>query len=308
MGQLIQKRTGFAAELAAITSVGRAPGSQLLISDRIVSNFHAEIRWTGTCWQVRDLGTKNGTWLDGQRLQHGETRAFRSEATLSFGDPANEWQVADDAPPCVVIKQVPEGPELHLSRAPLPLPDAERVLAMVFADEEGRLVLETEAGSRILRDGDGFEVDGVRYVALVPQVVRSTTYAVKRKARVREIELMVRVSSNEEHVSLDVNIDGTIHALPAQAHNEFIPALAREWLEDRRLGRAPEQLGWLERDELCRRLNESELTLNKWVQRLRERFSALDLADFANIVERRPRELRLGVANIRISKASSDDE
>lgn len=49
-------------------SVGRAPGSVLRISDISVSRFHAQLQAVGTQWTVRDIGSANGTWVNGSRV------------------------------------------------------------------------------------------------------------------------------------------------------------------------------------------------------------------------------------------------
>src|SRR5947199_4412603 len=48
--------------------VGRAVASDLAIQDPTVSRRHAELELTGAGVRVRDLGSTNGTWLNGQRV------------------------------------------------------------------------------------------------------------------------------------------------------------------------------------------------------------------------------------------------
>ncbi|GAA2058062.1 FHA domain-containing protein [Streptomyces carpaticus] len=49
-------------------SIGRAPGSALRLNDPSVSRFHAQLTATETGWQLRDLGSANGTWVNGRRV------------------------------------------------------------------------------------------------------------------------------------------------------------------------------------------------------------------------------------------------
>ena len=61
-----------------VHEVGRSQTSDLVLNDVTVSRRHAEIVVDGSSPSVRDLGSLNGTWLNGQRvddarLTHGDT-------------------------------------------------------------------------------------------------------------------------------------------------------------------------------------------------------------------------------------------
>ncbi|MDT0381278.1 DUF1707 and FHA domain-containing protein [Streptomyces sp. DSM 42041] len=49
-------------------SIGRAPGSMLRLTHHTVSRAHAQLRHTGAGWSLRDLGSSNGTWVNGRRV------------------------------------------------------------------------------------------------------------------------------------------------------------------------------------------------------------------------------------------------
>ncbi len=51
-----------------VTRIGRLPDNEIAIDDRWVSRYHAEIRREATRYTVHDVGSKNGTYLNGQRL------------------------------------------------------------------------------------------------------------------------------------------------------------------------------------------------------------------------------------------------
>ncbi|WP_344213516.1 DUF1707 and FHA domain-containing protein [Kribbella sancticallisti] len=48
--------------------IGRGPGATLRMADISVSRFHAELRPTEDGWLLRDLGSMNGTYLNGLRI------------------------------------------------------------------------------------------------------------------------------------------------------------------------------------------------------------------------------------------------
>lgn len=66
-------------------SVGRSAECALVLKNATVSRRHAEITVAGMSVVVRDLGSRNGTYLDGQRI--GTTQVLSGQR-LSFGDVA----------------------------------------------------------------------------------------------------------------------------------------------------------------------------------------------------------------------------
>ena len=84
-----------------VTSIGRWEDNDVAIKDRWVSRYHAEVRREGDRYLVHDLGSKNGTLVNGQRIA--------APTALADGD---EIQVT----PLVTLTFVDYG-----STAPLPL-------------------------------------------------------------------------------------------------------------------------------------------------------------------------------------------
>jgi pSer/pThr/pTyr-binding forkhead associated (FHA) protein len=52
-----------------VTTVGRHPDADIFLDDVTVSRRHAEFVRMGTSFQVRDLGSLNGTYFDGVRIE-----------------------------------------------------------------------------------------------------------------------------------------------------------------------------------------------------------------------------------------------
>lgn len=57
-----------------VVHLGRHPRSDVFLDDISVSRRHAEIRRAGTGHLVRDLGSLNGTYLNGARVDEAELR------------------------------------------------------------------------------------------------------------------------------------------------------------------------------------------------------------------------------------------
>jgi len=54
-----------------VTHIGRHPDSDVFLDDVTVSRRHAEVRRTASGFQVVDVGSLNGTYLDGDRIDSG---------------------------------------------------------------------------------------------------------------------------------------------------------------------------------------------------------------------------------------------
>ena len=48
--------------------LGRAPWCNLVLPEPTVSRRHAELRRDGAAWTIVDLGSRNGTWVNGWRV------------------------------------------------------------------------------------------------------------------------------------------------------------------------------------------------------------------------------------------------
>lgn len=70
--------------------IGRELPAHLLIDHPLVSRRHAELVFDGQ-WQVRDLGSTNGIWREGRRLQTAELHAGD---VVRLGDPATGVMIA----------------------------------------------------------------------------------------------------------------------------------------------------------------------------------------------------------------------
>jgi HD-GYP domain-containing protein (c-di-GMP phosphodiesterase class II) len=71
-------------ESSSLLRVGRLESFEIVIDDPSVSRRHAEIRCTDVGWHVCDLGSTNGTFLNGARLTRGERR-LRARDLVQFG-------------------------------------------------------------------------------------------------------------------------------------------------------------------------------------------------------------------------------
>jgi hypothetical protein len=76
-----------------VFTIGRSPDCDLPLGDITVSWHHAELRRTDQAWVLVDLGSKNGTRVNGWRADSGFT--VRAGDWVSFG--AAAFRLADPA-------------------------------------------------------------------------------------------------------------------------------------------------------------------------------------------------------------------
>ena len=79
---------------AGVTRIGRRAENDVAFEYPSVSGTHAEIIRASDCWELRDLGSTNGTRLNGERVQN--VRIYRNDI-LTFGD-VSVMLEGDDVP------------------------------------------------------------------------------------------------------------------------------------------------------------------------------------------------------------------
>lgn len=65
--------------------VGRTAKSALYIKDPTISEAHAEVAWREGAWALRDLGSSNGTALNGRDLEEGAWAPLKDGDVLRLG-------------------------------------------------------------------------------------------------------------------------------------------------------------------------------------------------------------------------------
>lgn len=88
----------------AHTSLGRGDDNDIVLDSAHASRHHAEIHWDGGHYVIYDLGSKNGTSVNGQRLNERQALAQGDELTLagvtfSFDLESDTLTLQADPPP-----------------------------------------------------------------------------------------------------------------------------------------------------------------------------------------------------------------
>lgn len=285
--------------------VGRSRLADLRMTEPTVSGEHAVLRWTGREWELHDLGSRNGTSVDGRRLASGERVAISRGAVITFGQADNAWHLVDDEPPTIMADG---GDEPICARNDLlALPSDDDPEAVVYRDVGGNWVVEQGGETTRIADRGTVHAGGRDYVLRVPDMIAPTWDNSSPALLLATLTLRFSVSRDEEYVALSARSEHHAIDLGARAHHALLLALARSRLEDRKARQAtgaPAESaeGWVYQDELARQLAIDETHLNVAVFRCRRQLAEAGILGAASIVERRrpTRELRLGVSRIEI--------
>src|SRR4051794_10691977 len=65
-------------------TLGRAEGNDLVIASDMASRRHARVYPAADGYRLQDLGSSNGTYLNGERIQN-EERLLRNGDTIQIG-------------------------------------------------------------------------------------------------------------------------------------------------------------------------------------------------------------------------------
>jgi len=291
--------------------VGRSRLADLKMTELTVSGEHAVLRWTGREWELHDLGSRNGTIVNGRRLTPGERVALARGAVIAFGQADNAWRLVDDAPPTIMAVPTEGGEPLCARDHLLALPSEDNPDAVVYRDAGGDWVLEQGGEATRVADRRVVRAAGREFLLRIPELIAATWDNSSPSPHLAGLTLRFSVSRDEEYVALTARGDHHVIDLGARAHHAVLLMLARSRLEDRKARESaagqgdqpPESSeGWVYQDELADKLAIDETHLNVAVFRCRRQLAEAGIVGAASIVERRrpTRELRLGVARIEI--------
>jgi hypothetical protein len=287
--------------------VGRSRLADLLMTEPTVSGEHAVLRWTGRDWELHDLGSRNGTIVDGRRLSPGERVALRRGAVIGFGQADNAWRLIDDAPPTIVALPSGGGEALSARDHLLALPGEDNPQVVVYRDAAGDWVVEQGGEAARITDGAIVRAGDREFVVRVPDLIAATWDVGSPLPHIAALTWRFSVSRDEEYIALVARDEHHTIDLGARAHHTVLLTLARSRLEDRKAwassAGAPESSeGWVYQDELASKLAIDETHLNVAVFRCRRQIAEAGIVGAASIIERRrpTREVRLGVGRIEI--------
>ena len=294
--------------LSARHLVGRSPTADTQVPSRSVSGEHAVFLWTGEGWQLKDLGSRNGTWVGEQQLTPGEPVTLHADDEIAFGDPSERWVVRSVREPTVAAwtpELVAEGEGRLLA-----LPDE--------ADPEVVIELDAARGWQLIRDGESHpvqhgasvEVAGSTYLISIPTSLAPVPMTTELREisitqnTIRRAELDFAVSADEEYIELTITVGGRPQRLAPRVHHYMLVVLARRRLEDIAEGVEESEQGWVYTSDLRKDLR---ITPNQYYvmsHRLRREVEDLGVVDASRLIEKRSttRQIRIGATRLTVRR------
>lgn len=303
MAILERPGTRIRCHLFARHLVGRSSLVHLRIAEPSVSAEHAVVSWNGRGWEVQDLGSRNGTTVDGRDLDPGERAPLSRGAVVAFGSAAGAFCLVDDSPPAVMAIPEGSGEPVLGEHGMLALPSGDDPEITVYRDTTAEWVLDHDGAVERVTSGREITVGGRRYALHLPDVVAPTLDHAAAPLSLGAVTLAFRVSRDEEHVELSARAGARAVDLGARAHHAVLLALSRARLDDAQAGIAETSQGWVYQEDVSRALRLDEPHINVAVYRCRRHLAAAGIVGAAGIVERRraTRQMRIGVTRIEIA-------
>jgi hypothetical protein len=304
MGEICEEASGRVCVLEAHHLIGRSNRCALQLGEPSVSGEHASLRWTGASWVVKDLGSRYGTFLNGEPLTPGVPSEVPKAAHLAFGRERLTWTMIDDTAPEVMVVPAAGGRALFQRDGMIAIPSVERPIAVVYQDKDSRWVLDQNGSIDTIQEKVPFSADGTLWRLCNTSLLQPTSVAGdgRESMALDEVRLRFRVSRNEEHVQLIAHWRERPIDFGARAYHYSLLTLARMRLREQDAGTATASAGWMDQDELLELLHVGPEKLALDIFRARRQFSAAGFVPATGIVERRPatKELRIGVGDISV--------
>jgi hypothetical protein len=140
---------GGAHPIGQTVRIGRSHDCDLVVLASSVSREHAELGRTDAGWRIRDLGSRNGTFVDGERVDTGAQVVLPARAQVKVGDVAL-WFISEVAgDPAQQPTMTTDGSKGKLVRYVLDHGELELCAVITDDNATGGTLLWRPAGSQV---------------------------------------------------------------------------------------------------------------------------------------------------------------
>jgi hypothetical protein len=305
MGMLRRLPSGEDILLTQRCILGRSRACTVRVHDANVSGEHASLRWVGGAWSLQDLQSRNGTFVDAQRLAPGDRAVLALGSMIGLGRP-DSFVLVDTGPPEAFAAPLDGGPPVVTQGGILALPDPAAPQLMIFLAPGGWTVERAGEGV-VVDDGEIVRIGDDAWQLNLPKPLAETEDSLSSPPAVDSLALRFHVSRDEEYVELVALHAALTIDLKARAHHYTLLMLARARLRDSAL--PVDRQGWVLQSDLLTMLRVDANHLHLDIYRLRRQFGEAGIANAAHIIERRAgtRALRIGVSRIEICALDGSD-
>lgn len=276
--------------LSAQHLVGRSRRCDLVLERAEVSSQHALLRWTAQGWELRDLGSRNGSFVDGLPVEG--SALLRAGAALSFGHVDEHWILSEAGPP-LASAEGPEGQVVTGGVDLLALPGPEQPEVTLYVDAKGRWVMESAQALTPVASEDSVSLSDGRWTLRLPDTIEPTVERAEQ-LRLDALRFEFSVSADEEYVELVAHAGARRLELGARTTHYLLLTLARLRLDEATLEEG--ERGWIDKESLGRMLRLDELQLNLQVFRARKQLRDAGVDGAAGLIER-----RVGTGQLRLA-------
>lgn len=300
MGTILFRTTNQKFPLRAKTLFGRDASCTVHVEDPKVSHEHASLRWKDGAWELRDLGSSNGTYIGSRRLAAGERVQLEIGTVFSLSGSSAVFELVDTSPPFAAALHRASG-KVHIAAGGiLVLPNEDQPRLTMFASSDGSWYIEIEKEVRLAKNGEELTLGGEVYVIEVPTTTIGTARSGGNTLILEALRLRFVVAPDEESVEVTMITGNKSVTLSPRRYHYLLLTLARAWIAD--AGISPRVRGFRDRDELCNQLGVDVMKLNTEVYRLRKQFVEMGVQGAAGLIERRPGtyEIRIGLTNLEV--------
>ena len=303
MGTLRHSRTNAEIQLLPRHVVGRGSVCHLRLDDPKVSSVHAELIWDGDGWKIRDLGSRNGTFVQGVRVEAGQLVEIEPGAEFSFAGSSSSFTLIDMSAPRLIATS--ELGELRVASEDLLfIPSEDEPELAIYRDDDGSWMVESDQGATLVDEREPLTAGGRTWRLHLPTRPPDTR-TTDADLQLRTLELHFVVSRDEEHIELGLYDGADLRRVESRAHLALLLTLARMRLADHQRGDLPVgECGWVHRDDLARMLAIEPTLLNLWIHRARKQLLAAGVRDSSLVIERRAAgtQMRLGVDRVVVER------
>jgi hypothetical protein len=297
MASLRDTQTGRTVAFDVDLSIGRSAASHLCLGERYVSKHHAFIRWSRDAWVVHDLASRNGTFVDGERIAAQSSAVLRPGTKVSFGARKGEWVLVDDRRAECVAEPLDGGDPVTMHHGLLALPSEDDPRVTVYEHRWGGWIVERSGEpDKDARTTDIVRIDDRSWRLRCPAAGRGKRFA--HPVHTPPVSLLL---SNDGEC-LEVRLGPKERPLMMRARDEdyLLLALVRSCLAGRRGDISDWERGWMYEHRAPSHPDGKPRRVDLDVFRLRRRAAAAGVSCPADLILRHAetRQLRIGTMEV----------